>query len=135
MKKFIITEQERQHIKGLYEVNVNEGEEHEKKFNELSDSGVDPMVAYYKSQLVGDTTLYDLFKIYGEVLAFDLFDGDPNKFFDVIYDTSNEYNQKDTTGDQLFEIIVNYFCQGDEQKASEIHGEYWNKRAEKENNK
>jgi hypothetical protein len=52
------------------------------------------MVAYYKSQLVGDTTLYDLFKIYGEVLAFDLFDGNPDKFFDVIYDTSNEYNQK-----------------------------------------
>jgi len=68
-------------------------------------------------------------------LTFDLFDGNPDKFFDVIYDTSNEYNQKDTTGDQLFEIIVNYFCQGDEQKASEIHGEYWNKRAEKENNK
>ena len=123
MGKFIITEEEKKHILGLYE-----SEEHEKNFNDRLDNNEDPMIAYYKSQLINGTKLSDLFKIYGEVLAFDLFGGNISKFLDEVNNMNNdegEYPQEDWKEEKLIPILTQYFCQGDENKAIDEVRKWW----------
>jgi hypothetical protein len=107
---------------------INESESHEKEFNDRLDNNEDPMIAYYKSQLINGTKLSDLFKIYGEVLAFDLFGGNITKFLDEVQEINNnssEYPQEDWKEEKLIPILTDYFCQGDEDKAYNEVRKWW----------
>jgi hypothetical protein len=107
---------------------IKESEEHEKNFNDRLDNNEDPMIAYYKSQLINGTKLSDLFKIYGEALGYDLFGGDITKFLDAVYEMNSnsiEYPQEKWSEEKLIPILTDYFCQGDEDKARNEVLKWW----------
>jgi hypothetical protein len=99
---------------------IKEGEEHEKKFNELSNSGENPLIAYYKSQLDDNTTIYDLFNTYGKSLAIDLFDNDPYIFLNVMFDKRKNQFNKDFDFHKIEDVLTYYFCDEGEAEAEFI---------------
>jgi len=107
---------------------IKESESHEKEFNDRLDNNEEPMIAYYKAQLINGTKLSDLFNIYGEVLGYDLFGGDITKFLDEVYEmnsNSSEYPQEDWSEEKLIPILTDCFCQGDEDKARNEVLKWW----------
>jgi len=107
---------------------IKESESHEKEFNDRLDNNEEPMIAYYKAQLINGTKLSDLFNIYGEVLGYDLFGGDITKFLDEVHEMNNnssEYPQEDWSEEKLIPILTDCFCQGDEDKARNEVLKWW----------
>lgn len=107
---------------------IKEDEENLKKLNELIAAGFDNLKAFFLAQVDDEYTWYDLFQIYGQTIADELFDNDPFKFFDFSVNQSNDemiknYYPKfnDKRMGIIGEILVNYFFGGDESKLMKFY--------------
>lgn len=99
---------------------IKEGEEHEEKMKHFVELGYNNLQAFFLTQLDGQTTWDDLFRMYGQSIADSLFNNNPDIFmefilhsmgtkvpFDKVYEHYPKY-QYESYG-KLKDMFLNFF--------------------------